>query len=107
MNRHVQYISSFECLHCHASVGIASILAGNRNHCPYCLWSKHVDLNRVGDRLSACKVGMLPIGLTLKRTLKKYCSGKGGELMLIHRCVACASLSINRMAADDDADTVL
>jgi hypothetical protein len=27
--------------------------------------------------------------------------------MLIHQCVDCGTLSINRIAADDDADTIL
>jgi hypothetical protein len=50
---------------------------------------------------------MKPIGLTLKLGRNKYRSGSGGELMLIHQCVDCGSLSINRIAADDDAGTLL
>jgi hypothetical protein len=44
----------------------------NRNHCPYCLWSRCLDLFRAGDRLSACKAPMQPVGLALKHTRKKY-----------------------------------
>jgi len=79
----------------------------NRNHCPYCLWSCHLDLYFAGDRLSACKAPMNPIGLTMKQSRNKYRLSPRGELMLIHECVECKSLSINRIATDDDPDAVL
>jgi hypothetical protein len=44
---------------------------------------------------------MRPIGLTIKENRKKYGSGRG-ELMVIHLCIECADVSINRIAADDD-----
>jgi hypothetical protein len=44
---------------------------------------------------------MQPIGLTLKRVSKKYGTGQG-ELMLVHQCLECGKVSINRIAADDD-----
>jgi len=93
----------FRCLHCRNYVVQTSYLSGvqNRNHCPYCLWSKHVDLHQSGDRLSACKGGMRPIGLALKKRRKKYNPENSGELMLIHQCEECGKLSINRIAADD------
>lgn len=93
----------FICRHCQATVSTQSNLAGvqNRNHCPYCLWSRHVDLLHAGDRLSACKAIMEPIGLTVKHRRNKYRHGRDGELMLIHRCSECGRLSINRIAADD------
>jgi hypothetical protein len=83
-------------------------LAGvhNRNHCPYCLWSRHLDLFRAGDRLAACKGEMQPVGLALKRSRKRYGPADQGELMLIHRCVDCGACSINRIAADDLADAL-
>jgi hypothetical protein len=79
----------------------------NRNHCPYCLWSCHLDLFAAGDRLSACKGQMKPIGLTMKKGRNKYQREALGELMLIHECIECRTLSINRIAADDDSETVL
>src|SRR5205085_9453975 len=48
-----------------------------------------------------CKGPMPPIGLTVKRSGKKYPTAGGGELMLVHRCALCGALSLNRMAADD------
>lgn len=99
----------FRCAHCQATVSCAHLLSGvnNRNHCPYCLWSCHLDLYVAGDRLSACKVPMKPIGLTMKRGRNKYQHEARGELMLIHECVECRTLSINRIAADDDSETVI
>jgi len=97
----------FECVHCHVFVSSEPALSGvqNRNHCPYCLWSRHLDLVRPGDRLAACKEKMKPVGLALKKTGKKYGTGLG-ELMLIHLCQECGKVSINRIAADDLAGTL-
>ena len=98
----------FKCAHCQVIVSSAHFLSAvnNRNHCPYCLWSCHLDLYAAGDRLSACKGQMKPIGLTMKLGRNKYRLDKGGELMLIHHCIECGSLSINRIAADDDSSTI-
>ena len=99
----------FRCAHCQTIVSCAHLLSGvnNRNHCPYCLWSCHLDLYVAGDRLSACKAPMKPIGLTMKKGRNKYQREARGELMLIHECVECKTLSINRIAADDDSETVI
>ena len=107
MNRR-QTFGDFECAHCGYIVSSAHWLSGvnNRNHCPYCLWSRHLDLYAAGDRLSACKAPMQPIALTSKRSRNKYASGRG-ELMLVHLCTDCGDVSINRIAADDDSDTLL
>ena len=98
----------FRCAHCHQIVSSAHLLSGvnNRNHCPYCLWSRHLDLYSAGDRLSACKAPMQPVALTAKHSRNKYGQGRG-ELMLVHQCSDCGDLSINRIAADDDAHTLL
>lgn len=99
----------FKCTHCHVIVPSTYLISGvnNRNHCPYCLWSCHLDLYAAGDRLSACKAPMKPIGLTMKMGRNKYQREARGELMLIHQCTECRALSINRIAADDDSETVM
>ncbi len=66
-----------------------------------------MDLFEAGDRLAACKAPMQPIGLTFKRRRKKYTFSTNGELMIIHQCIECESLSINRVAADDFPDVIL
>jgi hypothetical protein len=97
----------FKCSHCHVYVSSEPFLSGvnNRNHCPYCLWSRHLDLFEAGDRLSACKGMMRPVGLALKKTRKKYGLDQG-ELMIVHQCAECGKASINRIAADDLADRI-
>ena len=99
----------FKCAHCGVIISSAHFLSGvnNRNHCPYCLWSCHLDLYAAGDRLCACKGQMRPIGLTMKHGRNKYRLDKRGELMLVHECIECGTRSINRIAADDDASTIM
>jgi len=43
----------------------------------------------------------------MKKGRNKYQRDARGELMLIHECVECKSLSINRIAADDDSEMVM
>lgn len=109
MSSRLASFGDFRCAHCHALVSSAHSLSGvnNRNHCPYCLWSCHLDLFAAGDRLSACKAPMKPIGLTMKPGRNKYQREARGELMLVHQCSECQTLSINRIAADDDAATIM
>jgi hypothetical protein len=61
-----------------------------RNHCPFCLYSKHVD-GKPGDRREYCGGLMQPIRITYK-------SGKG--LQIIHRCLACGAEKANKVAGD-------
>ncbi len=99
----------FTCRHCSLYVSCEPGRAGvqNRNHCPYCLWSRHLDWRIAGDRLAGCRAAMQPIGLTIKRSRNKYASERDGELMLIHRCTICAKVAINRIAADDCATAIV
>jgi hypothetical protein len=62
-----------------------------RNHCPSCLWSKHVDV-KPGDRAADCLGLMRPIGLD-------YRSSKGW--MIVHECEGCGHQQRNRTAVDD------
>lgn len=102
------YEKSFTCTQCGFSVTTERELSGvnNRNHCPRCLWSRHVDEVKAGDRKAECKSRMQPLGLTVKQSPKRYNREMQGELMLIHRCTGCGKLSINRIAADDDAAVI-
>lgn len=86
----------FYCLHCHKKVLEATFGTGHRNHCPFCLWSQHLDI-KPGDRKSKCKGIMKPIGLTSK---------KDGELMIISQCQKCGEISKNRIAGDDDPKAI-
>lgn len=101
--------ADFTCKYCGAIVSTWQALSGvvNRNHCPYCLHSRHLDLFEAGDRLSACKDLMVPVGLTMKKSRDKYANQSQGELMLVHVCKGCEQISINRIAADDDPEKIL
>ena len=80
----------------------------NRNHCPKCLWSKHLDQEEPGDRRSECLGLMEPIGLTFKKEgVDKYGKERRGEIMLVHQCEKCGKVSINRLAGDDEAKRVM
>jgi hypothetical protein len=50
---------------------------------------------------------MKPVGLTMKKGKNKYQRELRGELMLVHECIDCKALSINRIAADDDPESIL
>jgi hypothetical protein len=98
----------FTCLHCRRLVLAHELFSGvrNRNHCPHCLSSRHLDLYEAGDRLAACKGRMQAVALTLKQDGNKY-AVDSGELMLVHICTECGKVSINRIAADDDNEQIL
>ncbi len=105
---HNPHNHDFSCVNCHHPVSASALISRvqNRNHCPYCLWSRHLDLYQPGDRLSACKAGMHPIGLAFKRERNRYSSSQG-ELMIVHQCSECGKFSLNRSAADDNPDLIL
>ena len=100
---------SFPCIHCQWQVvGSGAIGTAHRNHCPYCLWSKHVDKEKSGDRKSMCQAEMTPIVLTFKHEgFDKYGKVRQGELMIVHRCMECGKVNINRIAGDDSEETIL
>ena len=52
----------FICEHCGKLV--PKLEYSCRNHCPYCLYSKHVDINP-GDRAETCHGTLKPIGIEL------------------------------------------
>lgn len=99
----------FRCFHCKCLVAPPNnIGTRNRNHCPNCLWSLHLDLKSSGDRKSECKGLMMPIGLTFKKEGKdKYGKPRQGEIMIIHKCLNCGKLSINRIAGDDSNSAIM
>lgn len=68
-----------------------------RNHCPVCLWSKHVDDVGPGDRASTCLGMMKPIGFDSR-------SGKGW--MVIHECEQCGKIIPNKLAPDDEWEEI-
>ncbi len=68
-----------------------------RDHCPYCLFSKHVDKNP-GDRSQDCKGLLEPIGLEMN-------SKKG--YVIIYKCKKCGEIRKNKSANDDNIDLII
>lgn len=78
----------FKCENCGAKVKGD----GYTNHCPNCLFSKHVDVYP-GDRASPCKGLMEPIGIEKKH----------GDLRIVHRCLMCGYVTrVKRGQFDND-----
>ncbi len=69
---------------------------GYTNHCPLCLWSKHVDINP-GDRLAECRGMMKPIASDIKN----------GEYSVLLKCLKCGHSRKNKLAENDNFDTLL
>ena len=68
-----------------------------RNHCNYCLYSKHVD-NNPGDREEECHGILEPIGIEINRQ-KGY--------IVIFKCKKCGQIRRNKTAKDDDMGQVI
>ena len=83
---------AFICKVCGAAVGPAFGGGRQRNHCPVCLSSLHLD-DLPGDRSADCGGVMDPVGVWVR---------KNGEWAIIHRCRRCGVLHSNRVAADDN-----
>lgn len=69
----------------------------SRDHCPYCLHSKHVDINP-GDRAESCKGDLEPIGIEISNR-KGY--------VIIFKCKKCGKIKKNRAAEDDNMDLII
>lgn len=84
----------FFCENCKKKVEPLKITA--RDHCPYCLYSKHVDINP-GDRANPCKGLLKPIGIeNFKGTYK-----------ILYICEKCHQQHKNIMAIDDDMNKII
>lgn len=86
----------FICAKCNKKVSLSAPGTHNRNHCPFCLYSLHVD-EESGDRKSLCKGLMKPIAKFYR---------KNGEEVLVHECEKCGFVRYNRIAGDDNFDLV-
>lgn len=85
-------IENFACEHC----GLQMEGDGYTNHCPRCLWSRHVDI-QPGDRLANCHGMMEPVAV----------SGSLNAYRILHRCQACGAEKWNQAQADDYFDQLL
>lgn len=82
----------FDCENCgHRITG-----TGYTNHCPECLWSKHVDVNP-GDRAESCDSLMRPVDLYQE----------GQNWVVTHQCERCDFIRRNKITSQDNFDQVI
>ena len=84
----------FVCENCGCSVDKLNYTA--RDHCPNCLYSKHVDI-MPGDRNNNCLGMMKPIGIEKYKNTYK----------IIYKCSKCSQIHKNVMANDDNYDLIV
>ena len=92
MKKFIKTIENFTCEHC----GTRVEGDGYTNHCPECLWGKHVDVNP-GDRSAQCGGLMEPIGLQLE----------GTKQLITHRCVLCGFARRNSVSELDNQEQII
>ena len=92
MKKFQRKIEDFVCENC--GCGVKG--DGYTNHCPKCLWSKHVDVNP-GDREEKCGGMMKPV----KGLFKK------GVNIIIHKCLKCAFERKNKISGKDNFDVLV
>lgn len=93
MKHFLKKVENFVCEHCGTRVGGT----GYTNHCPRCLYSKHVDLDIPGDRASICGGLMKPIAIVIKADTKT----------LTHRCLKCGKVMKNKVSPEDSFEEML
>jgi len=94
MKKFVMIDEAFVCENCGEKVVPLSYTA--RDHCNYCLYSKHVDINP-GDRENKCGELLVPIGIEKFRDTYK----------IIYKCEKCHEIHKNIMANDDNMDLII
>lgn len=90
--RFTRNIEDFACAHC----GTAVQGNGFTNHCPSCLYSRHVDENP-GDRAATCRGLMEPVSVEQTR----------GRYVVVHKCLACGAVKRNKAASDDSPSALV
>ncbi|MEG2447767.1 MAG: RNHCP domain-containing protein, partial [Bacilli bacterium] len=85
---------SFVCDNCGNNINKLNYTA--RDHCPFCLYSKHVDI-LPGDRNNTCLGLLKPIGIEKFKDSYK----------IIYKCEKCHSLHKNIIANDDNMDLII
>ncbi|HHX17193.1 MAG TPA: RNHCP domain-containing protein [Mollicutes bacterium] len=85
---------SFVCENCGYEVTNLGYTA--RDHCPSCLYSKHVDI-MPGDRQNKCRGLLEPVGIEKFKDIYK----------IIYRCEKCQQMHKNIIAKDDDMNEII
>ena len=94
MKRFNMIAEEFICENCGRKIEKLNYSA--RDHCNYCLYSKHVDI-MPGDRLNTCLGLLKPIGIEKYKNTYK----------IIYKCEKCHQEHKNIMADDDDFNEII
>ena len=94
MKRFNMIDEQFICENCNKKVERLEYSA--RDHCNYCLYSKHVDI-MPGDRNNQCLGLLKPIGIEKYRDTYK----------IVYQCQKCKELHRNIMANDDNMELII
>lgn len=94
MKRFNMVDEEFICENCNTLVNKLNYTA--RDHCPNCLYSKHLDINP-GDRLNNCHGLMMPIAIEKYKDTYK----------IIYKCLKCGNIHKNKVAVDDNMDLII
>lgn len=94
MKRFNELDEPFICENCNKQV--SPLIYSSRDHCPYCLYSKHVDINP-GDRQNTCKGLLKPIDIEKHKDTYK----------IIYKCDKCNELHKNIIAKDDNMEKII
>ena len=84
----------FICKNC--GMRVLPLLSSSRDHCTYCLYSLHVDINP-GDRMNECGGLLVPIGI--ERNAKK-------GFVIKYHCDTCRDYHNCKAAPDDNMDEI-
>lgn len=95
MKNFVEIDESFICENCGKKVEPLGYSC--RNHCPHCLYSKHVDINP-GDRSESCHGLLEPIGIEINNR-KGY--------IIVYKCKKCGATRKNVAARDDSMSKII
>jgi hypothetical protein len=103
MRNFIRKIENFRCENCGEEV----VGDGYTDHCPKCLWGKHVDLEIPGDRESDCRGLMKPEKVIYMK----------GKYKIFYKCTKCshrfevwaasAEASASQGSRDDDKEKMM
>lgn len=89
MKQFIKNNQGFVCEHC--SKQVSPHPTTSRDHCNFCLYGKHVDINP-GDRLNECRGLLKPIGLRISN----------GKTQIVYDCDSCGARVYCIASKDDD-----
>ncbi len=89
----VRKVEDFKCGRC----GMEIKGNGYTDHCPKCLWGRHVDEKIPGDRASTCRKMMEPLRVLYEK----------GDYKIQYKCLGCQHQFTVKADKNDDREELL